>query len=148
MDHHGFLYSAFLLVAVPPLVLLALTVTAVISERAEERYQARLRQVAGTVRSEIERLREAASQDLEELATEDLAEARAMVEEEPDLAGVFARREPRLLARMSIAMQQVQLAHWIETGMRQPPEQVVEEITLQLRRAFCVSQEEERAGSQ
>jgi AcrR family transcriptional regulator len=44
--------------------------------------------------------------------------------------------EPRLLARMMIAMQQVQLAHWIETGMAEPPESVVERIADDARRLF------------
>lgn len=45
--------------------------------------------------------------------------------------------EPRLLARMLIAMQQVQLAHWIESGMAEPPEAVVARLSGDVRRFFA-----------
>jgi len=51
--------------------------------------------------------------------------------------GVFMEGDPQLMARMMVAMQQVQLAHWIETGMQRPHEEVVEEMIEQVRRSFC-----------
>jgi AcrR family transcriptional regulator len=50
--------------------------------------------------------------------------------------GLFVARDPRLLARMMVAMQQVELAHWLEGGMREPPEAVLREIETQLERSF------------
>jgi AcrR family transcriptional regulator len=51
--------------------------------------------------------------------------------------GAFAPGSPRLLARMMIAMQQVQLADWAERGMREAPDSLVAEMHAWLRRAFC-----------
>ena len=51
--------------------------------------------------------------------------------------GVFFEGDPVLTARMMIAVQQVQLAHWIETGMTREPEDVVADVLLQVRRSFC-----------
>ena len=51
--------------------------------------------------------------------------------------GVFHPGEPRLMARVMIAMQQVQLADWVERGMRRSAEELVAEMTLQVRRCFC-----------
>ena len=51
--------------------------------------------------------------------------------------GSFAPGSPRLLARMMIAMQQVQLADWAERGMREAPDALVSEMHAWLRRAFC-----------
>lgn len=50
--------------------------------------------------------------------------------------GSVVRRDPRLMARMMVAMQQVELAHWLEAGMREAPEEVVQEIEDQLERSF------------
>ena len=55
-------------------------------------------------------------------------------------AGVFPPGDPHLLARMMTAMQQVQLAHWLETGMQEPPHEVVERITGDVRRMFAKPQ--------
>lgn len=52
-------------------------------------------------------------------------------------ATVFVDGDANLLARMMIAMQQVQLAHWIETGMQRDPEEIVWEMTEQVKRCFC-----------
>jgi AcrR family transcriptional regulator len=52
-------------------------------------------------------------------------------------AAVFHPGSPRLLARMTIAMQQVQLADWVEQGMQQPPAELVSEMHTRLHRAFC-----------
>lgn len=51
-------------------------------------------------------------------------------------AGVFVPGDPRLFARMMIAMQQVQLAAWVEDGMRRDPRAVLDEIEQQVRRSF------------
>ncbi len=51
-------------------------------------------------------------------------------------AGVFHPGPPRLLARMMIAMQQVQLADWVERGMQQDPADLVAEVHAWVRRAF------------
>ena len=50
--------------------------------------------------------------------------------------GVFHPGPPRLLARMMIAMQQVQLADWVERGMREEPGGLVAEVHAWVRRAF------------
>jgi len=46
--------------------------------------------------------------------------------------------DPEILARMMIAMQQVQLAHWVEGGMKRDPQAVIDDVELHIRRAFCV----------
>ena len=52
-------------------------------------------------------------------------------------AGVLHPGDPRLLARMMIAMQQVQLADWVERGLPGDLEALLAGIETQLRRAFC-----------
>jgi AcrR family transcriptional regulator len=52
--------------------------------------------------------------------------------------GRFHPGEPRQMARMMIAMQQVQLAGWLESAQTTPPEQLMAEIEAQLRRSFCL----------
>lgn len=52
-------------------------------------------------------------------------------------AGVFFAGDPLVMARMMVSVQQVQLAHWVETGMKQEPEAVIVEVLLQIRRSFC-----------
>ena len=51
-------------------------------------------------------------------------------------AGIFVRRDPALLARMMLAIQQVELAHWLEEGMRRPAEEVSGDLEAQVTRAF------------
>ena len=51
--------------------------------------------------------------------------------------GVFVTGDPRLFARMTIAMQQVQLAHWIESEMATPREALLRELAEQVKRSFC-----------
>lgn len=51
--------------------------------------------------------------------------------------GRFYPGEPRQMARMMIATQQVQLASWLESGADAPAEGLVEAIETQLRRSFC-----------
>jgi AcrR family transcriptional regulator len=52
-------------------------------------------------------------------------------------AGVFEAGAPDRLARMMLAMQQVQLADWFEAGMRSDAESVMGEVEILIRRAFC-----------
>ena len=52
-------------------------------------------------------------------------------------AGVFHPGPARLQARMMIAMQQVQLADWVERGMPGDLEALLANVETQLRRAFC-----------
>jgi AcrR family transcriptional regulator len=51
--------------------------------------------------------------------------------------GLFHAGDPRLMTRMMISMQQVQLAHWVESGMTRAAPEVVGEIEAQVRRSFC-----------
>ncbi|MAJ62285.1 MAG: hypothetical protein CBC48_21650 [bacterium TMED88] len=51
-------------------------------------------------------------------------------------AGIFVRRDPALMARMMLAIQQVELAHWLEEGMRRPAEEVSGDLEAQVTRAF------------
>jgi AcrR family transcriptional regulator len=50
--------------------------------------------------------------------------------------GLFVDRDPGLMARLIVSMQQVELAHWLEGGMKGKPEQVAQEIEHQVERAF------------
>ncbi len=52
-------------------------------------------------------------------------------------AGVFVRDDPSLLARLTNAMHQVVLAAWVEKGMAESPESVVEDLQRRFIRAFC-----------
>jgi AcrR family transcriptional regulator len=61
----------------------------------------------------------------------------ARIFEEGIATRLFHPGDPRLLARMMIAMQQVQLADWVERGMPGDLEALLAEIETQLRRAFC-----------
>ena len=61
----------------------------------------------------------------------------ARIFEEGIAADAFHAGEPRLLARMMIAMQQVQLADWVERGMPGDAPALLAAIETQLRRAFC-----------
>jgi AcrR family transcriptional regulator len=49
-------------------------------------------------------------------------------------AGLVHESDPTLLARMLIAMQQVRLAHWLESEMTEPPAAVVERAGEDVRR--------------
>jgi AcrR family transcriptional regulator len=51
--------------------------------------------------------------------------------------GIFLDRDPSLLVRMMAAAQQVQLAHWVESGMPGGVEGLVEEARDHVVRAFC-----------
>lgn len=50
--------------------------------------------------------------------------------------GVFFDEDPELLSRTMTAMQQVQLAAWVERGMREPASDLVRRMQTQLVRAF------------
>jgi AcrR family transcriptional regulator len=50
---------------------------------------------------------------------------------------VFHAGEPVLMARMMVAMQQVQLADWVDRGMKREPADLIEEMRDQVRRSFC-----------
>lgn len=52
---------------------------------------------------------------------------------------VFVDRDPDLIARMTVSMQQVELAHWLEGGMSGDPAQVVAELEAQVQRAFLMA---------
>jgi AcrR family transcriptional regulator len=51
--------------------------------------------------------------------------------------GVFEPGDPHLMARLMIAMQQVQLATWLESGEARDPEPLLADIEALLRRSFC-----------
>lgn len=51
-------------------------------------------------------------------------------------AGVFVDRDPRLMARMMVAMQQVELADWLEGGMERDVDTVVRDLEEQVERSF------------
>ena len=53
--------------------------------------------------------------------------------------GVFHPGDPKRMARMMIAMQQVQLASWVEGEMELAPEELIGEIERQVRRSFCLA---------
>jgi AcrR family transcriptional regulator len=50
--------------------------------------------------------------------------------------GVFVDRDPSLIARLVVSMQQVELAHWLEGGMAGDPEVVATDLQEQVERAF------------
>jgi AcrR family transcriptional regulator len=50
---------------------------------------------------------------------------------------IFCSGDPQLMARMMIAMQQVQLADWVDRGMTRQVEDLVAEMSDQVRRSFC-----------
>jgi AcrR family transcriptional regulator len=51
--------------------------------------------------------------------------------------GTFYTEEPDRLANTMMAMQQVRLRDWLAGGMQEDPQEVIEGMVLQLRRAFC-----------
>lgn len=50
--------------------------------------------------------------------------------------GIFVDRDPQLIARMVVSMQQVELAHWLEGGMKGDPEEIATGFERQVERAF------------
>ncbi len=61
--------------------------------------------------------------------------------------GLFHEGDPHLMARMMIALQQVQLAAWVEGGMERDPHELVAEMQAQARRCFCTSRAPARGDS-
>jgi AcrR family transcriptional regulator len=57
--------------------------------------------------------------------------------EEGIARGVFLDRDPALQVRMMAAVQQVQLAHWLEGGMRIEPSRLIGEMRIDFVRCFC-----------
>jgi AcrR family transcriptional regulator len=51
--------------------------------------------------------------------------------------GCFRPGDPRLMARLMLAMHQVHLADWVEGGMRGDPEALIAEMQAEVRRSFC-----------
>lgn len=51
--------------------------------------------------------------------------------------GLYVDEPPALLARKMLALEQVELAHWVEGGMRAPAKEVRERLERQFLRAFC-----------
>jgi AcrR family transcriptional regulator len=51
--------------------------------------------------------------------------------------GVFVDEPPLLLVRKMLALKQVELANWVEEGMRTPHEMVLDRLERQFIRAFC-----------
>ncbi len=49
---------------------------------------------------------------------------------------IFVDRDPSLIARMIVSMQQVELAHWLEGGAQGFPERVAADLEHQVERAF------------
>lgn len=58
-------------------------------------------------------------------------------------SNVFIDRDPNLIARTVVSMQQVELAHWLEGGMARDAEQVATDLEEQVTRAFRVSSSED-----
>jgi hypothetical protein len=63
----------------------------------------------------------------------------AKIGEIAELSGVFVARDPSLIARMVVSMQQVELAHWLESRMERDPEHVAHDLEEQVTRAFRVT---------
>jgi TetR/AcrR family transcriptional regulator len=59
--------------------------------------------------------------------------------------GVFQPGDPALMARMMIAIQQVQLADWVEGGMQRHPDLLIADMQEQVRRSFCADTAADRA---
>lgn len=51
-------------------------------------------------------------------------------------SGVFVDRDPDLIARTIVSMQQVELAHWLEGGMKGTPDEIATDLDQQVERAF------------
>jgi len=68
----------------------------------------------------------------------------AMILERGIEDGVFEPGRPDRLARMMLAMQQIQLADWLEEDMETDPRVIMAEVETLIRRAFCTSQWRER----
>jgi nitrogen fixation/metabolism regulation signal transduction histidine kinase len=88
----GRLLAAFLLVAVPPLLLLALAVNALLSRTFERDSERRLAQATSSATAELDRLREQARQRVAAAADLDLSAAEGAADGDRALADEIARR--------------------------------------------------------
>ena len=55
-------------------------------------------------------------------------------------AGVFVKDEPLLAARMTNAMHQVTLSHWVDGGMKMSQSKLLKRVHAQFIRSFCLPQ--------
>ncbi len=53
--------------------------------------------------------------------------------------GVLVARDPQLISRTIVSMQQVELAHWLEGGMATDTVEVADALEVQVKRAFCTA---------
>jgi AcrR family transcriptional regulator len=51
--------------------------------------------------------------------------------------GVFVESDAARMAKTITAIHQVQLAHWVESGFSEPPEQLIERLRTLFRRLYC-----------
>jgi AcrR family transcriptional regulator len=51
--------------------------------------------------------------------------------------GVYVDDDPELMVRKMLALKQVDLAHWVDQGMKTPHELVLDRLESQFVRAFC-----------
>jgi AcrR family transcriptional regulator len=59
--------------------------------------------------------------------------------------GIFVDRDPAMLARLTVSMQQVELAHWLEGGMLGEPAEIADALEAQVERSFRLTLDEQRA---
>ncbi len=88
----GRLLLAFVLVGVPPVIVLAFTISSLFSRRFEERANQRLQQALATVQSEIAALAQGAERAVAAVVAEDLQAVGPRDEAGPTLASELARR--------------------------------------------------------
>lgn len=65
--------------------------------------------------------------------------AQAALFERGIAAGAFYEDDPKRMARMLVAMQQVLLAEWVEGDMQCDPEELIDAMQAHARRAFCTA---------
>jgi len=51
--------------------------------------------------------------------------------------GIYVEEDPELMVRKMLALKQVDLAHWVDQGMKTPHAVVLDRIESQFTRAFC-----------
>jgi len=52
--------------------------------------------------------------------------------------GIYVDEEPGLMVRKMLALQQVELTHWVEQGMETPHDVILDRLESQFLRAFCI----------
>ena len=62
---------------------------------------------------------------------------RASLFERGVAEGIYVDEDPELLVRKMLALKQVELIHWAETGMKTPHDLVLDRLEDQFIRAFC-----------